>query len=102
MIEIKEREGDREREKQTERYRQGGRDERESKREIERETDVRDIQRESEKERQSAISQKNYGKSPKRRNKAQRKVDCKNYDAITIRKNYDTKLSATSNYEEKL
>jgi hypothetical protein len=41
-------------------------------------------------------------KSPKPRNKAQRKVDYKNYDAITIRRNYDTKLSATRDYEEKL
>ena len=41
-------------------------------------------------------------KSPKPRNKAQRKVDYKNYDAITMRRNYDTKLSATHYYEEKL
>ena len=40
-------------------------------------------------------------KSPKPRNKAQRKVDYKNYDAITISRNYDTKLSATRNYGEK-
>ena len=41
-------------------------------------------------------------KSPKLRNKAQRKVDYKNYDAITMRRNYDTKLSGeiiTGNYE---
>ena len=41
-------------------------------------------------------------KSPKPRNKAQRKVDYKNYDAITMRRNYDTKLSGeiiTGNYE---
>jgi hypothetical protein len=36
------------------------------------------------------------------RNKAHRKVDYKNYDAITMSRNYDTKLSATRNYEEKL
>ena len=41
-------------------------------------------------------------KSPKPSNKAQRKVDYKNYNAITMRRNYDTKLSATRNYEEKL
>ena len=41
-------------------------------------------------------------KSPKLRNKAQRKVNYKNYEAITIKRNYDTKLSATPNYEEKL
>ena len=34
-------------------------------------------------------------KSPKQRNKAQRKIDYKNYDAITMRRNYDTKLSAS-------
>ena len=41
-------------------------------------------------------------KSPKPRNKAQRKVDYKNYDAITMRRNYDTKLSEeiiTRNYK---
>ena len=46
-------------------------------------------------------------KSPKPRNKSQRKVDYKNYDAITMWRNYDTKLSAskssgeiiTGNYE---
>ena len=31
-------------------------------------------------------------KSPKPRNKAQRKVDYKNYDAITMRRNYQEKL----------
>ena len=41
-------------------------------------------------------------KSPKPRNKAQRKVDYKNYVAITMSRNYDTKLSATRNYHEKL
>jgi hypothetical protein len=41
-------------------------------------------------------------KSPKPRNKAQRKADYKNYDAITMSRNYDTKLSTTRNYEEKL
>ena len=41
-------------------------------------------------------------KSPKPRNKAQRKVDYKNYGTITMRRNYDTKLTATHNYEEKL
>ena len=35
-------------------------------------------------------------KSPKPRNKVQRRVDYKNYDAITMSRNYDT------NYEEKL
>jgi hypothetical protein len=34
-------------------------------------------------------------KSSKPRNKAQRKVDYKNYDAITMSRNYDTKLSAS-------
>ena len=34
-------------------------------------------------------------KSPKPRNKAQRKFDYKNYDAIIMRKNYYTKLSAS-------
>ena len=41
-------------------------------------------------------------KSPKPRNKVQRKVDYKNYDAITMRRNYDTKLSGeiiSGNYE---
>ena len=41
-------------------------------------------------------------KSPKPRNEAQRKVDYKNYDAITI--NYEQKLSAEiirRNYQEK-
>ena len=41
-------------------------------------------------------------KSPKPRNKAQRKVNYKNYDAIAMRRNYDTKLSGeiiTGNYE---
>ena len=46
-------------------------------------------------------------KSVKPKNKAQRKVDYKNYDAITMRRNYNTKLSAsklsgeiiTGNYE---
>ena len=34
-------------------------------------------------------------KSPKPRNKAQRKFDYKNNDVITLRRNYDTKLSAS-------
>ena len=34
-------------------------------------------------------------KSPKPRNKAQRKVDYKNYDVITISRNYDKKLSSS-------
>ena len=34
-------------------------------------------------------------KSPKPRNKAQIKVDCKNYDAISMSRNYDRKLSAS-------
>ena len=40
-------------------------------------------------------------KSPKPRNKAQRKVDYKSYDAINMSRNYDTKLSReiiTGNY----
>ena len=44
-------------------------------------------------------------KSLKPRNKAQRKVDYKNYDAITMSRNYQQKLSAeimTRNYQEKL
>ena len=41
----------------------------------------------------------------KPRNKAQRKVDYKNYDAITMRRNFQEKLSADiikRNYQEKL
>jgi hypothetical protein len=38
-------------------------------------------------------------KSPKPRDKAQRKVD---YDAITIRRNYDTKLSASISMTQKM
>ena len=41
-------------------------------------------------------------KSPKPRNKAQRKVDYKNYDALTMSRNYDTKLWGeiiSGNYE---
>ena len=41
-------------------------------------------------------------KSPKPRNKAQRKVKYKNYDAISMSRNYDTKLWGeiiTGNYE---
>ena len=44
-------------------------------------------------------------KSPKPRNKALRKVDYKNYDAITMSRNYYRKLWGeiiTGNYEEKL
>ena len=37
-------------------------------------------------------------KSPEPRNKAQRNVDYKNYDAITMRRNYDTKI-ITGNYQ---
>ena len=88
MIERREREGEREKERQKERYREGGRDKRE------RETGERD--RDSDRESKILV------KSPKPRNKAQRKVDYKNYDAITMRRNYDMKLSATRNYEEKL
>ena len=41
-------------------------------------------------------------KSHKPRNKAQRKVDYKNYDAITMSRNYEEKLSAkiiSENYD---
>ena len=41
-------------------------------------------------------------KSPKPRNKAQRKVDNKNYDAITMSRNYEEKLLQeiiTGNYQ---
>ena len=41
-------------------------------------------------------------KSPKPRNKAQRKVDYKKYDAITISRNYEEKLLQeiiTGNYQ---
>ena len=44
-------------------------------------------------------------KSPKPRNKAQRKVDYKNYDAITMRRNYQEKLwheIIRRNYDAKL
>ena len=34
-------------------------------------------------------------KSPKPRNKAQRKVDLKDYDAIAMSRNYEEKLSAS-------
>ena len=49
------------------------------------------IERDRESERESKI----LVKSPKPRNKAQRMVDYKNYDLITKRRNYDTKLSAS-------
>ena len=39
-------------------------------------------------------------KFPKPRNKAQRKVDYENYDALTMRRNYDTKLSASKLSQE--
>ena len=68
MIERRETEGEREREK--------GR-----RRDIGREGEIRE--------------REIFGKSPKRRNKAQRKVYCKNYDAITISRNYYRKLSAS-------
>jgi hypothetical protein len=44
-------------------------------------------------------------KTPKPRNKAQRKVDYKNYDAITISRNYEEKLKheiMRRNYYRKL
>ena len=44
-------------------------------------------------------------KSPKPRNKAQRKIDYKNYDAITISRNYEWKLLPEimrRNYHRKL
>jgi hypothetical protein len=73
-----------------------------------REREVRDIERESERERHRTLPSRvcalveNRRKSPKRRNKAQRKVNYKNYVPITMRRNYDMKLSATRNYQEKL
>ena len=39
-------------------------------------------------------------KSPKPSYKAHRKVDYKNYDAITMRRNYDTKLLASKLWGE--
>ena len=47
---------------------------------IERESERKKIERESER------------KKIKRRNKAQRKIDYKNYDATTFNKNYEEKL----------
>ena len=44
-----------------------------------------------ERDRESERDIKILVKSPKPRNKAQRKVDFKNYDAITMRKNYQEK-----------
>ena len=79
------------------------------RRDIEREGEIREIERERERERErderdreSERARKILLKYPKPRNEAQRKVDYKNYDAITIRRNNNTKLSATRNYEEKL
>ena len=44
-------------------------------------------------ERVKGAQSKILVKSPKPRNKAQRKVDYKNYDAITKSRNYEEKLS---------
>ena len=44
-------------------------------------------------ERVKGAQSKILMKSPKPRNIAQRKVDYKNYDAIAMSRNYDTKLS---------
>ena len=81
---------------------EGGRDKRDRERgERDREGVLRPIP--TKMERDGSLFESNIlVKSPKPRNKAQRKVDYKNYDAITMRRNYDTKLSATRNYEEKL
>ena len=52
-----------------------------------------------------AIEHSRTGKSPKRKNKAQRKFDYKNYDAITMRGNYEWKLLQeimSGNYHRKL
>jgi hypothetical protein len=105
MIERREREGEeREREK-------GRRRDIEREGEIrERERHVRDIERESERERHrslpyrvcGALSLKISGKSPKRRIKAHRKVVYKNYVAITMNRNYEQKLLQeiiTGNYQ---
>ena len=51
---------------------------------------------------QALFESKILVKSPKPRIKAQRKVDHKNYDAITMSRNYEEKLLHTGNYEEKL
>ena len=79
MIERREREGEREKEGYKERYKKGGRD----KRDRDREREVKGI--ESERENKILV------KSPNPRNKAQRKVDYKNYNAITMRRNYQEK-----------
>ena len=41
-------------------------------------------------------------KSPKPRNKVQRKVDYKNYDTITMSRNYEWKLSASISMKRKM
>ena len=84
MIERRVREGEREKERQKERYREGGRERGERDSEVNGQRGERD--RESERESKILV------KSPKPRNKAQRKVEYKNYDAITMRRNYQEKL----------
>ena len=84
----------RERERQNERCREGGRDKRERQRERCKGYRERVKGRGIEHSRTGcALSQKIQGKSSKRRNKAQRKVDYKNYVAITMSRNYYRKLS---------
>ena len=61
------------------------------RRDIEREGEIREIER-GERDRESERARKILVKSPKPRNKAQRKFDYKNYDAITMRRNYEEKL----------
>ena len=81
IIERRERKGEREREgereRQKERYREGGRDKRERERERgERDREVKGIETERESKREIKI----LVKSSKPRNKAQTKIDYKNYD----------------------
>ena len=49
-----------------------------------------------------ALSKKIFGKSPKRRNKAQIKVDYKNYDAITMSRNCYKEIITGNYYKCKL
>ena len=54
---------------------------------------AKENEREREREREvKGIESKIFAKSPKPRNEAQRKVDYKNYDAITMSRNYQEKL----------
>jgi hypothetical protein len=56
-------------------------------------------------ERVKGAQRKIFVKSPEPGNKAQRKVEYKNYQAITMSRNYEEKLSVeiiTGNYHRKL